>query len=171
MGDVMRTFLLASALLALVSASSFADEGMWLFENLPVAQLQSRYGFTPTAEWSDHVMKSSVRFNSGGSGSFISGTGLVLTNHHVAADTLYKISTADHDYYATGFYAKTNAEEIAAPDLELNQLLSVEDVTAKVNAAVTPGMSEEQAAAARRAVIAEIENTSSQQTGLRSNVT
>jgi hypothetical protein len=165
--QTISAFLLAFVLL---TGSAFADEGMWLFESLPVQQLQSQYGFTPTQEWSDHVMKASVRFNSGGSGSFISGTGLVLTNHHVAADTLAKISTADHDYYATGYYAKSNAEEIAAPDLELNQLLSVEDVTAKVNAAVTPGMSEEQAAAARRSVIAGIESASTQATGLRSNV-
>ena len=76
-----------------------ADEGMWEFTNLPLAQLKAKYGFEPTPAWTDHVMKSSVRFNSGGSGSFISSTGLVLTNHHVGADTLQKISTAAHDYY------------------------------------------------------------------------
>src|SRR6516162_8783405 len=82
-----------------------ADEGMWLFNNLPRKQLADRYKFEPTAEWTDHVMKSSVRFNSGGSGSFVSSTGLVLTNHHVGADTLQKISTAGHDYYKEGFRA------------------------------------------------------------------
>ena len=60
-----------------------ADEGMWVFNNLPRKQLKEKYGFEPTEAWIDHVMKSSVRFNSGGSGSFVSSNGLVLTNHHV----------------------------------------------------------------------------------------
>src|SRR6516164_5409172 len=71
-----------------------AEEGMWVFNNLPRKALAQKYGFEPTAKWIEHVMKSSVRFNSGGSGSFVSSTGLVLTNHHVGADTLQKISTA-----------------------------------------------------------------------------
>ena len=79
-----------------------ADEGMWVFNNLPKKQLKEKYGFEPTDEWVEHVMKSSVRFNSGGSGSFVSSTGLVLTNHHVGADTLHKISTSEHDYYKEG---------------------------------------------------------------------
>lgn len=153
-------------------AGSFAqaDEGMWTFNNLPKEQLKARYGFEPTQEWLDHVMRSSVRFNSGGSGSFVSSDGLVLTNHHVAADTLAKISTADRDYYKTGFYAETLEQEIPAPDLELNQLVSIEDVTARVMAAVKPGMTPGEALTAKRAVIAQIEKESLAQTGLRSDV-
>jgi hypothetical protein len=147
-----------------------ADEGMWLFNNLPRKQLADRYKFEPTAEWTDHVMKSSVRFNSGGSGSFVSSTGLVLTNHHVGADTLQKVSTADHDYYKEGFWAKTPQEEQKAPDLELNVLQSIEDVTARVNAAVKQGISAADAFAARRGVMAEIEKESLDKTGLRSDV-
>ena len=70
-----------------------ADEGMWLFNNLPLEQLKEKYGFEPTAEWLEHLRSSAVRFNSGGSGSFVSADGLVMTNHHVGADTLQKIST------------------------------------------------------------------------------
>ncbi len=147
-----------------------ADEGMWLFNKLPVKHLQSKYGFTPTHQWAEHLMKASVRFNSGGSASFVSSTGLVLTNHHVGADTLQKISTPEHNYFQDGFYAKTLADEIPAPDLELNQLISIEDVSARVQAAVKPDMSPAEAAVARRAIMAKIENESLQATGLRSDV-
>jgi hypothetical protein len=147
-----------------------ADEGMWLFNDLPVSQLESRYGFKPTDEWARHVMLSSVRFNSGGSASFVSSTGLVLTNHHVAADTLQKVSTAEKNYVENGFLAGSTADEIPAPDLELNQLVSIEDVTERVNAAVTEGLSAADAFKARRAVMAEIEQKSLETTGFRSDV-
>ncbi len=150
--------------------SAQADEGMWLFNALPEAHLKAKYGFTPTKEWSNHVMLSSVRFNSGGSASFVSSTGLVLTNHHVGAETLHKLSSADHDYYHDGFYAKKRSDELKAPDLELNQLVSIEDVTQRVADAVKPGMSPTKAAAARRAVMATIEKDSTEKTGLRSDI-
>ncbi len=147
-----------------------ADEGMWLFNDLPKQQLEAKYGFNPTDAWAQHVMRSSVRFNSGGSGSFISSRGLVLTNHHIGADTLYKISTPEHNYNRDGFYAKTLAEERQAPDLELNQLVSIENVTEQVEAAVKAGLSPTEAFEARRAIMAEIEKASLDKTGLRSDV-
>lgn len=147
-----------------------ADEGMWLFNALPKKQLASKYQFEPTQEWIDHVMLSSVRFNSGGSASFVSSNGLVLTNHHVAADTLFKLSTAEHNYNEDGFLAKTFEEEIPATDLELNQLISIEDVTAKVNEAVKPDMAPADAFKARQATMAQIEKDSLDKTGLRSDV-
>ena len=87
------------------SSPLLADEGMWLFNDLPTKYLQEKHGFTPTPEWARHLMLSSVRFNSGGSASFVSSKGLVLTNHHVGADTLHKISTPEKNYYRDGFYA------------------------------------------------------------------
>src|SRR5262245_25578176 len=147
-----------------------ADEGMWVFNNLPKKQLKERYGFEPTDAWVEHVMKSSVRFNSGGSGSFVSSTGLVLTNHHVGADTLQKISTSEHNYYNEGYFAKRQQDEAKAPDLELNVLQSIEDVTEKVNAVLKPNMSPGEAFAARRAVMSTIEKESLDATGLRSDV-
>ena len=147
-----------------------ADEGMWTFDNLPLKTLQERYGFQPTREWLDHVRLSSVRFNDGGSGSFVSPHGLVLTNHHVALGQLQKISTAKKDYAKDGFYARTRAEEVKCPDLELNVLVSMEDVTARVQGAVKPGMSEEEALKARKAEAAKIEKESTDSTGLRSDV-
>ena len=146
------------------------DEGMWLFNDLPEQQLQEKYDFVPSDQWTEHVMLSSVRFNNGGSASFVSSTGLVLTNHHVGADTLHKISTPENNYHRDGFYAQSLADEIKAPDLELNQLVSIEDVTDRVNAVVEPGMSAAEAFAARRAVMAEIEKQSLDATGYRSDV-
>ena len=86
-----RYAILAAALLALATPA-LADEGMWTFDNLPLAQLQQRYGFTPTPEWIEHVQRACVNFG-GGSGAFVSADGLVLTNHHVAMGQLAKMSS------------------------------------------------------------------------------
>ena len=169
MTRVLFLIAIATEYLSL-ARSSPADEGMWAFNNLPRKQLKEKYGFEPTDAWTEHLMKSSVRFSSGGSGSFVSSTGLVLTNHHVGADTLHKVSAAGRDYYKEGFWARTPAEEPKAPDLELNVLQSIEDVTARVNAAVKPEMPASEAFVARRAVIATIEKESLDKTGLRSDV-
>jgi hypothetical protein len=143
---------------------------MWLFNDPPRSLLKQKYGFEPSAKWLEHVQKSSVRFNSGGSGSFVSEDGLIISNHHVGADSLQKFGDAEHNYYRDGFHARTLAEEKRCLDLELNVLMEIEDVTARVNAAVTPDMNAEKAFAARRAVMAAIEKESMDKTGLRSDV-
>lgn len=150
--------------------AALADEGMWLFNDPPRKLLKERYGFDITDAWLEHVQKSSVRFNSGGSGSFVSADGLIMSNHHVGADALQKLSDKEHDYLKEGFYARTPAEEKPAKDLELNVLMSIEDVTARVNAAVKPDMSDQDAFLARRGIIAEIEKESMDKTGMRSDV-
>lgn len=147
-----------------------ADEGMWLFSAPPRQILKERHGFDLTDQWLEHVQKASVRFNSGGSASIVSGDGLVITNHHVGFDSLQKISTKEHNYVRDGFQAKTLTEEAKCPDLEVNQLISIEDVTARVNAAVTEKAGADEAFQARRKVIAEIEKESKEKTGLRSDV-
>jgi hypothetical protein len=162
-------------LVALVVSALFilpveADEGMWLFNNPPQRILKEKHRFEPSAEWLAHLQQSSVRFNSGGSGSFVSSEGLVMTNHHVGADMLQKISTPQRDYMKTGFYARTRDEEVRSPDLELNVLMGIEDVTAPINAAVKPGMPPADAFQARRAAMSTIEKESLDKTGLRSDV-
>jgi hypothetical protein len=147
-----------------------ADEGMWLYNDPPRRLLKERHNFDATDEWLLHVQRSSVRFNSGGSGEFISEDGLIMSNHHVGADSIQKLSDKDHDYMKNGFHAKSLAEEKKCDDLELNVLVSIEDVTARVNAAVKAGLSDEEAFKARRAVIAEIEKESLDKTGMRSDV-
>ncbi len=146
------------------------DEGMWTFDNPPVKQLQDRFHFTPTQAWLDHVRLSSVRLNDGGSGSFVSSSGLLLTNHHVARGQLQKNSTPEHDYIKDGFYAAKPKAEMKSPDLEVNVLVSLENVTSRVQGAAKPGQNEKDAFAARKAIIAQIERESTDKTGFRSDV-
>src|SRR5207249_9807407 len=162
---VLGLFLFVS-----LAVTAVADEGMWTFDNPPVKQLKEKYNFTPREQWLDHIRLSSVRFNDGGSGSFVSPNGLVITNHHVALGQLQKISNAQRDYVKDGFYAKTQAEELKAPDLELNVLISMENVASRVQGAVKPGMTEKQALDARKAEQAKIQKESLDKPGLRSDV-
>jgi len=152
-----------------------ADEGMWLFSHPPLTRLEKDHaaalsGKKISPEWLLHLQQASVRFNSGGSGSFVSADGLVLTNHHVGADSLQKLGDAEHNYYRDGFAAAAQADELKCHDLELNVLVSIVDVTARVQAAITAGMPAAEAFAARRKVMAEIEKESLGATGLRSDV-
>jgi len=162
--------LLAGSLAFFCVAPALADEGLWTFDNPPLKQLKERYHFTPTREWLEKVRLSSVRFNDGGSGSWVSPTGLVLTNHHVALGQLQKVSSPQKDYAKDGFHARTAAEELKCPDLELNVLVSLENVTERLLRALKPGMSEQEALKARKAAAAQIEKESLQTTGLRSDV-
>ena len=109
---IVAVVLTALAVMDLFSNPSRADEGMWLFNNPPRKLLKEKYQFDPSDDWLAHVQKSSVRFNSGGSGSFVSSDGLVMTNHHVGADALQKLSDKDKDYVKDGFYAKTLARRV-----------------------------------------------------------
>ena len=172
MVSYLRRWSALAALTILMANFSplLGDEGMWLFNNPPKAHLKAKYNFEPTDAWLNHLQKSSVRFNSGGSGSFVSANGLVMTNHHVAADALQKMGTKDHNYYRDGFHAKTYAEESKCEAMELNVLMSIEDVTEKVNASSKAGAKAEDSFAARRAVISEIEKESLDKTSLRSDV-
>jgi Peptidase S46 len=170
----LRRFL-SALLLALFSLqtlhiTALADEGMWTFNNVPRAEIKKKYGFEVTDEWLNKVRLASVRFNNGGSGSFVSANGLVLTNYHIVEDIVGEVSTPEKDYAKQGFVAKTRAEEIKAPSLELNQLISIEDVTTRVNDAVKAGATDAEAFAARRAEISAIEAESTKATGLRSDV-
>jgi hypothetical protein len=147
-----------------------ADEGMWTFNNIPKQEIKAKYGFEPTDAWLAHVRLASVRFNNGGSGSFVSPDGLVMTNHHVGADCMQKLSNEKNDYYRNGFWAKQRSDEAKCPDLELNVLESIEDVTAPVNAVVKSEMNPADANTARRGAMANIEKECATKTGLRCDV-
>ncbi len=147
-----------AALAAVMFANlAAADEGMWLYTKPPTKYLKEKYGFEPTPTWLEHVQKSSVRFNTGGSGSLVSASGLVMTNHHVGSDNLEKFSTPEKNLLKTGFYAKTAADELKCEDLELNILWKIDDVTERVKGAAAKDMSPADANTARRKMMLTIE--------------
>jgi hypothetical protein len=162
----------AAALVAgvLAAAPALADEGMFTFDNPPAKQLKERYGFEPTKEWLDKVRLASVRFMDGGSGSFVSPDGLMITNHHVGLGCIQNLSSAENDYVKSGFYAPTRDKEAACPGYEVNVLTGMEDVTARVRGAVKPEMSDAQAREARKAATAGIENECATRTKRRCDV-
>jgi len=153
-----------------VSQSAYGDEGMWLFNKVPADVLAKKYSFKVTDDWLDHLQKSSVRFNSGGSGSFVSADGLVLTNHHVGADALQKMGTKDKNYYRDGFYARTREEEYKCEAMELNVLMQIEDVTDRVNKAVPADAPADKAAVLRRGILNTIEKEAKDKTKLQPQV-
>jgi hypothetical protein len=137
---------------------------MWTFENAPVEYWRERYGFTATKEWLDNVRLASVRYGESCSASFVSPNGLVMTNHHCARECIEAISTAQVDHVEIGFYARTRAEERVCPELHLDQLLAIEDVTQRVRAAAPPGGTSEQIAEAQLQAQERIENECKQRT-------
>ena len=147
-----------------------ADEGMWLFNQPPRESIKKTYGFDLTDAFMDHLRLGSVRFNNGGSGSFVSPEGLLFTNHHVGADCIQKVSTAQHDYMTDGFYAATPAGEKACPDLEINVLLRIEDVTARVGEGIDPKAPAAEAGRLRRGNMSAIEKECASRTGQRCDV-
>jgi hypothetical protein len=168
-----RNSLVLTLVIGLLSFSALiaqADEGMWLFNCPPKKLLKERYNFDATDAWLTHLQHAAVRINHGGSGAFVSPDGLVMTNHHVGVGALERLSTKDRDLLSTGFYAPTRAEELKCPDSEFVVLMSIEDVTARVNAAVKSAANSAEAEKLRRAEIITIEQESSKTTGLRSDV-
>lgn len=156
--------------LSLAAVPLRADEGMWTFDNIPEDQLFERHGFIPDAAWLEHARLASLRFSDGGSGSFVSPDGLVLTNHHIALGQLQKMSTPERDFVKAGFFARTRSEERPCPDLEINQLVSYENVTERVLSGLPKGVAQAQVNEVRRAAVAAVEKECSEKTGLRCDV-
>ena len=164
-----RVLVVVAVVFALPLAGS-ANEGFWPFNRIPRAAIKQQLGVDLTDRWIERVQQASVRFPSG-SGSFVSPDGLVLTNHHVSLDLLQKMSTPQRDLASKGFVAANRAAELKGPsELQLMSLQKIEDVTAKVNEAVKPGMSSADTLAARRSAIAAIEKDSQAATGLETEV-
>jgi len=157
----------ALVFLGILAMTAAADEGMWLVNDPPRDLLRQRHGFDLTDDWLTRATRAAIRFNNGGSGGFVSADGLIVTNHHIGADALQKLTRPDRNLIRDGFLAQSRSDELRCPDLELNVLQSIEDVTARVEAGVKPGAD---AAASRRAVMSQIEKDSSDKTGLRSDV-
>ncbi len=172
LGSVAASGALLATLLSTTpdaTAAKPADEGMWLFSNPPAKQLADRYGFEMTPEWLEHVQKSAVRVSTGGSGSIVSAQGLVMTNHHVASDVIEKLSTAENNLLENGFHAVNVEDELPCPDVHVDVLWTIEDVTAKVKAAAE-GLSTAEAGAAKRKALTEIEDAAKAASGLHAEV-
>src|SRR5579864_323899 len=130
--------------------TTLPGEGMWVYNHLPEDRLREQFSFEVTKPWANNLRLASVRI--GASGAFVSPDGLILTNHHVAAGGLQNASGPGKDYVTNGFLAKSRAEEIKLPGLELSVLESIEEVTDRVNQAVDPKLTGEAAVKARNAV-------------------
>ena len=165
----MVSLVLVAAFVTSLAVPVRADEGMWTFDNPPRRLWKERYNFEPSDAWLDHLRLSSVRVGTS-SGAFVSPHGLVLTNQHVASSQISKLSTKERDLARDGFYARTQAEELKCPDLEMSVLVSYEDVTRRVQGAVKAGAGDKEAGESRRAEIARIESESKQKTGLDGQV-
>jgi hypothetical protein len=160
---------LAAFLLAPATLAARVDEGMWLFNRPPASEIKARYGFDADAKWLEHVQRSCVRVSTGGSGSIVSKDGLVMTNHHVASDILEKLSSKERNLIEKGFWAATQADEIACPDLHLDVLWTITDVTERVEAAAK-GLSTADAGAARRKVQTQIQDEAKAASGMHCEV-
>ncbi len=143
---------------------------MWTFENPPLDYWEATYGFRPDDAWLEHVRLSSVRYGEICSASFVSAAGLVMTNHHCARDCAEAVSTESVDYVTQGFYAASPEEELVCPDLYLDQLVEIEEVTARVKAAAPEGASDSAAVAAREAEREAIEEACEADSGLECQV-
>ena len=153
----MKNRLPLIAALSLCLSSAFADEGMWTYNNFPSAKVEQAYGFRPSQAWLDHLRMSSVRIAGGCSASLVSAQGLVMTNHHCARTCVENVSGLTHkDYNRDGFFAKATADEPRCPGMEMNQLVAITDVTARVQAA-TKDAGPEQFNDLQRAATAAIE--------------
>ena len=125
----------AVAALLLPSAAS-ADEGMWTFDSFPTARMKAAYGFAPDQAWLDRVQASAVRLTGGCSASFVSASGLILTNHHCVVGCLQDLSTASNDLVAKGFTAAGKAAERSCPGQQAEVVTAIRDVTADVQQAI-----------------------------------
>jgi hypothetical protein len=163
----MKRLLILASLVG--AAPALADEGMWTYNNFPTAKVKEKYGFEPNQEWLDKVRLASAKFGNGCSSSFVSPDGLVMTNHHCARGCIQQLSTAKKDFIANGFYAKTQAEELQCPALEVSQLVEITDVTAQLNTA-TQGLTGKQYADTLKAEMARLEKACTTGTDVRCDV-
>src|SRR5438045_2552808 len=151
--------LAISTLLSLAWAAlpAVADEGMWTLNNPPREQVKTKYGATLGDDWLRHVQLSSARIAGGCSASFVSESGLVMTNHHCAHSCIQQLSTKERDFVAEGFYAPTLENEVRCPEIELNELIQIGDVTARVQGATRGLKPGKEFNDKRKAVMASIE--------------
>ncbi len=158
------------ALTCIIASAVCAEEGMWPFNHLPLKQIQEKYGVELSQDWIDHVQKASLRISAGGSGSFVSAQGLILTNHHVGATAIYNLSQQGKDLMKEGFLAPLLEDELPVPDFYADQLISIRDITDEIKQATESKPTDEEKEYARKAAMARIKETAQQQTGLQPEI-
>ena len=154
----MRKPILAGLFLC-ISATAFADEGMWTFDNFPAQTLQQKYGVAIDQKWLDHVRAGAVRLAGGCSASVVSPDGLVLTNHHCVSGCVQALSTPQNDYIKAGFSAARRGDEKQCPGTQAEILETIGDVTGTINEA-TAARAGQDFTRARDAAIANLEKQS-----------
>lgn len=154
----MKIILFLGLLVQVLSITAHADEGMWLLNGFPSQKVEKKYHFKPTEPWLKHVQLSAARLANGCSASFVSKQGLVMTNHHCAHSCIAQLSKSGKDYVAQGFYAKTEADEVRCPEIEINRLMEIKDVTQDILTA-TKNLESQAFNDARKAAMAKIEKT------------
>ena len=165
----MKTKILL--LLALAATNYLiSDEGMWPLNMLPKEQIFEKYNFQMNSDWVDHVQKSSLRISLGGSGSFVSKDGLVMTNHHVGSEAIYNLSTKDVDLIAEGFYAPTRDKELKCPNMYVDQLITIRDITDEINQALPENATPAEREVIRKEAIANISAKAQEKSGLQPEV-
>ena len=150
--------------------SLFADEGMWPLNSLPKESIHEKYGVLLEDDWVEHVQKSCLRVSIGGSASFVSPHGLMMTNHHVASKAIFDLSNEENDLMKEGFYAPTRDKELKCPNLYVDQLIQIRDVTEEIASHLSPEMTTTEKEKARKEAIAAIKESAQNETGLQPEV-
>lgn len=155
----MRQNLRAAAavlgIFGMATAPAQAEEGMWTFDNFPSERMQEQMGWAPDQAWLDRVMAGTARVP-GCSASNVSADGLILTNHHCVISCVTALSTAENNFITYGFGARNREEERQCPNMSVQVLQNISDVTERINTA-TAGVVAEGFARARDAAVARIE--------------
>ena len=152
----MRNLTAVSLATLLAAGPALADEGMWTFDAFPAARMQAAYGWAPDQAWLNRVQAATVRLTGGCSASFVSGEGLILTNHHCVAQCAQDLSSNDKNYLNDGFIAEDRTRERTCPGQQAEVVTSITDVTPRVTQAIG-SRSGEALTKARDAAIATIE--------------
>ena len=169
-GDLSTYDAAKKAQLESVRAGKFDSGRMWTFEAAPVEYFESTYNFKASQEWLDDVRLSALRMSTGCSASFVSGDGLVMTNHHCARGTLASVQKEGENLLATGFFAETLDDERKIPDVYFEQLREIRDVSAQIHTAMDAAETDEARVEARDAKIKEIQEAAEKESGLRAQV-
>jgi Peptidase S46 len=154
----MRGFLLILACWTALPA--FADEGMWTFDNFPSSTVKQRYGADITPAWLEHVRLSTIRLTNC-TASFVSPSGLILTNHHCVESCLAELSTKEQSVVELGFAAPTRSAEQRCPAQLADVLVGTENITDTVSKAIA-GLSDLAANAARKKTLTTLEQSCEQ---------